>query len=317
MAEDVKSETALRGAGAVSAGASRLSRAEETVPRTYLQQSWARFKHNRLAVASLFVVILILVFGFGAPLISHFFTHQGYADQSLLDRFKKIGSSGHILGTDNLGRDVFTRLAYAVRVSMEVALLGTVSALTLGVALGSIAGYYGGFVDTVIMRLVDTLLSIPTLYLLIFVGSMFTIGPSALALVIAAVGWMGLSRLVRGEIMAVRNREYVVAAQVVGVPDSRIIMRHIIPNIAPIVIVWATLRLPAFILIEASLSFLGLGVHPPVPSLGNMLNGAITYMSQSWSLVFIPGFVIYIAVLAINLFGNGLRDALDPRLGER
>ena len=316
MAEDVKSETALRSA-AVSSSAARLSRAEQTVPRTYLQQSWTRFKHNRLAVGSLVVVILILIFGFGAPLISHFITHQGYADQSLLDRFKKVGSSGHILGTDNLGRDVFTRLAYAVRVSMEVALLGTVSALTLGVALGSIAGYYGGFVDTVIMRLVDTLLSIPTLYLLIFVGAMFTVGPSVLALLIAAVGWMGLSRLVRGEILAVRNREYVIAAQVVGVPDRRIITRHIIPNIAPIVIVWATLQLPAFILIEAALSFLGLGVHPPVPSLGNMLNGAITYMSQSWTLVFIPGFVIYIAVLAINLFGNGLRDALDPRLGER
>lgn len=295
----------------------QLSRLARTKPRTYLQQSWSRFTHNRLAVASLMVVALILAFGFGAPLVSHYITHQGYAEQSLLDRFKRPGSPGHLLGTDNLGRDVFTRLAFAVKVSMEVAILGTAVALTLGVALGAIAGYYGGFLDSLIMRLVDTLLSIPTLYLLIFVGAMFTLGPNKLAVVIASVGWMGLSRLVRGEMLSIRGREYVQAARVVGVPDSRIITRHIIPNVAPILIVWATLRLPGLILTEASLSFLGLGVHPPIPSLGNMLNGAITYISQSWMLIFIPGVVIYIAVLAINIVGNGLRDALDPRLGER
>jgi peptide/nickel transport system permease protein len=285
--------------------------------RTFVQQSWIRFRRNKLAVASLVVIIIILLLGFGAPLISRFVTHQNYAEQVLLDRFKKPGQEGHLLGTDNLGRDVFTRLSYGIRVSMTVALLAVVAALTMGITLGALAGYYGRWIDTIIMRFVDTLLSIPTLFLLIFIASLFTIGATTLALVIAGVSWMGLSRLVRGEIMSLKEREYVTAARLGGATDSRVIIRHILPNVLPIVIVWATLAVPSFMLTEAALSFLGLGVHPPMPSLGNMLNGAITFMAQSWTLVFLPGFLIYITVLAINLFGNGLRDALDPRLGER
>ncbi|HET9016969.1 MAG TPA: ABC transporter permease [Thermomicrobiaceae bacterium] len=293
-----------------------LTSLERVAPRTYLQQSWQRFKRNRLAVGSGVLVIIIFCFGFGAPLVSRYVTHVSYADQALLARFEQPGTPGHLLGTDNLGRDVLTRLAYGTRVSMEVALLAVGSALTIGVTLGAIAGFYGRWIDTVIMRFVDIMLSIPALFLLIFVGALFTISATTLALVISAVSWMGLSRLVRGEIMALKRRDYVEAARVVGASDARIIARHMVPNVLPIVIVWATLAVPIFIIVEASLSFLGLGVQPPVPSLGNMLNGAINFMDQAWTLVFIPGFMIYIMVLAINLLGNGLRDALDPRLGQ-
>ena len=294
-----------------------LSRAARTQPRTYLQQSWARFRRNWLAIAALILVVIALLFGYGAPLISEYVTHRDYAEQVLLDRFKQPGEDGYILGTDNIGRDLLTRLAYGTRVSLTVALLAVASALTIGCSLGAVAGYYGRWVDSVIMRFVDVMLAFPSLILLIFISTLVSVSPNRLALVIASVSWMGLSRLVRGEFLALRQRDYVEAARVVGVPDHRIIARHMLPNVLPIIIVWATLAVPSFILSEAALSFLGFGVQPPVPSLGNMLQGAITYIDQTWLLLLVPGLSIYVIVLALSLFGNGLRDALDPRLGEQ
>lgn len=293
-----------------------LGRDSRPESRTYLQQSWLRFRHNGLAIGALIVVIAALAFGFGSPLISSYITHQGYEEQILLDRFKGPGEDGYILGTDNLGRDVLTRLAYGTRVSVTVALLAVASALVVGCSLGAIAGYYGRLTDSIIMRAVDILLAFPTLVLLIFVSTLVTIGPNGLALIIASVSWMGLARLVRGEILSLRQRDYVEAARVIGAADYRIIARHIFPNVLPIVIVWATLATPAFILAEASLSFLGFGVQPPTPSLGNMLNGALTFIDRTWVLAVLPGVTIYVIVLAINLVGTGLRDALDPRLGD-
>lgn len=294
-----------------------LGHLERTKPRSYLSQCWYRFRSNKAAVAGLIVFILALCFGFGAPLISRFVTHHGFADQSLLYPFVQPFHQGYILGTDNLGRDVLTRLAYGTRVSMTIALVAVAAALTIGATLGSLAGFYGGWVDSVIMRFIDMLLAIPGLYLLILITALFTVGTYLLAFVIASLGWMGIARLIRGEILSVRQRPYVEAAKVVGVSDRRIIVRHILPNVLPIVIVWATLVIPGLIILEASLSFLGLGVQPPNASLGNMLNGAISFMSHSWTLVFIPGAMIFVVCLAINIFGNGLRDALDPRVGER
>ena len=238
------------------------------------------------------------------------------SDQSLLDRFTKPFSHGYVLGADNLGRDVLTRLAYGGRVSMTVALLATISAFVMGGTLGSVSGYYGKWVDSIIMRFVDIMLSIPALFLLIFINTLFSVGATALALVIASVSWMGLARLIRGEVMSLRGRDYVEAAKVVGASDRRIIVRHMFPNVIPLVIVWSTLAVPVYIIIEASLSYLGLGVQVPTPSWGNMLTGAQAFMSHSWSLAVIPGVMIFITVLSINLLGNGLRDALDPRLSE-
>jgi peptide/nickel transport system permease protein len=289
---------------------------ERTAPRGYVHQSWLRFKRNRTAMGALVVTILILMFSFGAPLISMFVTGKGYQEQSLLDQLHPPFTEGYILGSDNLGRDVLTRLAYGGRVSTTVAFTAMFGALAIGGVLGSIAGYYGRWVDSLIMRFVDVLLSIPSLFLLVFIGSIFTMSPIGLALVIAIVGWLGLARLIRGEVMSIKNRDYVEAAKVVGASDSRIIARHIFPNIIPLVIVWATLAVPVLIIVEASLSYLGLGVQTPVPSWGNMLRDAQRFINHQWTLVFIPGAMIYITVLAINLLGNGLRDALDPRLAD-
>ncbi len=298
------------------AEAGDLSRAARREPESYLRQSWRRFQRNRIAVVALGFTILILCFSFGAPLISHFITHKSMSDQFLLDRFKPPFSPGYTLGADNLGRDVLTRLAYGGRVSMTVAILATLSAFLIGGTLGSVAGYYGRWVDSIIMRFVDVMLSIPALFLLIFINTLFSVGATVLALVIASVSWMGLSRLIRGEIMSLRSRDYVEAARVVGASDVRIIARHMFPNVIPLVIVWSTLAVPVFIIVEASLSYLGLGVQVPTPSWGNMLTDAQSFMTHSWTLAVIPGVMIFITVLSINLLGNGLRDALDPRLSD-
>ncbi len=294
----------------------QMSHLERTAPRGYIHQSWLRFRRNKTAMGALVVTILILLFSFGAPLLSTFVTGKGYQEQSLLDQLHPPFTEGYFLGSDNLGRDVLTRLAYGGRVSTTVAFSAMFGALVIGGVLGSIAGYYGRWIDSVIMRFVDVLLSVPSLFLLVFIGSIFTMSPLGLALVIAIVGWLGLARLIRGEVMSIKQRDYVEAAKVVGASDSRIISRHIFPNVIPLVIVWATLAVPVLIIVEASLSYLGLGVQPPVPSWGNMLRDAQRFITHQWTLVFIPGAMIYITVLAINLLGNGLRDALDPRLSD-
>ena len=267
-----------------------------------------------MAIFGLCVMALVLAFSFGAPLISAHITHHGYAEQALLNRLAPPLSHGYILGADMLGRDELTRLAYGGRVSLTVALLAAASCLILGIGVGAAAGYCGGLIDSVAMRAADVLLSIPVLFLLLFISSLHALDPRSLALVIAGVSWMGLSRLVRAEVMALKRREWVESARVAGASNWRIMWRHLLPHTAPIVIVWTTLAIPTFIIAEATLSFLGFGVQVPTPSWGNMLNDAQKYISYSWTLAFIPGAMIYITVLAINLIGTGLRDAFDPRL---
>ncbi|HVX30787.1 MAG TPA: ABC transporter permease [Nitrolancea sp.] len=274
---------------------------------------WQRFVRDRVALAALLVTALILIFSLGAPLVSQFVTHRGYADQVLLDRFTPPFTDGYILGADNLGRDELTRLAYGGRISLAVALLATLSALTIGVGFGAAAGYVGGWCDALIMRVTDVFLAIPVLVLLLFLASLHTFGPVSLALVIAGVSWMSLARLVRAEVLSLRQRDFVDAARVAGASDWRIVRRHLLPQAAPLIIVWATLTVPSFIIVEATLSFLGLGIQVPLPSWGNMLNDAQKFYAQSWTLALIPGLAIYITVLAITLVGQGLRDALDPR----
>lgn len=275
-----------------------------------------RFLRNKLAVSGLVVLILMVIVALSAGLISRYVTGYTPNEQSLLNSYASIGEEGYLLGSDNLGRDLATRLAYGARVSLGIAGMAIVAALSIGATLGIIAGFYGGWVDSVLMRFVDMMLSIPTLFLLLLITTLWRVGPFLLALVIAAVAWVTLSRLVRGEVMAVKNREYVEAARIVGARDRRIMFRHILPNVAPVIIVWASLTIPVLILVEASLSYLGLGVQPPTPSWGNMLTGAQGFYAHSIAMVILPGLAIYITVFAINLMGNGLRDALDPRVSD-
>jgi peptide/nickel transport system permease protein len=275
--------------------------------------AWRRFRKSPLAMIGLAVVIIMILLAIFASVISTQILNTTTYEQNLTDRFAPIGAPGHILGTDDLGRDTATRLLYGARVSLGVAGLSIVVALTIGVVIGTFAGFFGGWVDSVLMRFVDMMLSIPTLFLLLLIASMWRMGPLALAFVIAAVAWVTLSRLVRGEVLSVKRRDYVEAARVIGVSNWRIMGRHMLPNIAPILIVWASLSVPGIILSEAGLSYLGLGIQPPTPSWGNMLSNSQRVWSHSATLVLLPGLAIYITVFAINLVGDGLRDALDPR----
>jgi peptide/nickel transport system permease protein len=282
--------------------------------RTYIGMAWRRFRRNKLAMLGLAVMLLMVLFALSAGLIAEYVTGFALSDQNLMNAYQPIGAENHLLGTDDVGRDTLTRLAYGARVSLGVAGLAVVGALTIGVMVGLMAGYYGRWVDSILMRFVDIMLSIPTLFLLLLVATMFDLGLLSLAGLIAAVAWVTLSRLIRGEVISVKNRDYVDAARVVGATDRRVIFRHILPNVLPVMIVWASLTVPALILTEASLSYLGLGIQPPEPSWGNMLSNAQRVWSRSITMVILPGLAIYITVFAINLMGNGLRDALDPRL---
>lgn len=312
----------------------------------YAARSWRRFRRNRLALVSMFVFLLMVLFSYGAPLISRYITKQSYDTPNLQATFAPAGktitatqiggpnsgkttSTHYLLGSDELGRDVLTRLAYGGRISLTVSFLTLAIALTIGLLVGAIAGYYGGWIDTILMRIVDTFIAIPGLFVLILASTTINnnklitgttfyrdSGWLILPLVIAMLSWTGISRLVRGEFLAVKGRDYVDAARVLGSKDFRIIFRHILPNVVPIIIVWATLAIPSLILTEAALSYLSFGVQIPTPSWGNMLTKSPQYLSRSLGLVVLPGLMIYITVMAVNLLGNGLRDALDPRLND-
>jgi peptide/nickel transport system permease protein len=310
MAAEIPSQ---RVATAVLSG--QEGRAAFRQPRSNAARAWRRFRGNKMAIAALVIVALLVLIALCAPLISRYVTHYSPSKQSLLNNFDPA-SRTHWFGTDELGRDVLTRIVYGAQVSLGVAALAVIVAVVVGTLVGAVAGYYGGWVDTLLMRFVDLLLSIPSLILLILIGALFRVGPVILAVVIALLGWFGLSRLVRSEILSIRRREYVEAARVIGAPDAIIITRHILPNVTHLVIIFATNAVPGFILTEAALSFLGLGIQPPTPSWGNMLTNAQQYLTQSKGLVFIPGFFIALTVLALIIVGNALRDALDPRLSK-
>jgi ABC-type dipeptide/oligopeptide/nickel transport system permease subunit len=314
--EPIAQQPAL-GAGArrERGDAEALTRADVRSTPGFYRRAWRRYRRDKIGMVALGVILLVVGFSLAAPLVSRY-TGFTYTENHLADKLKAPGEGGYVLGSDGNGRDILTRLAYGGRVSLMVAALAAISTFLIGGTIGSVAGFFGGFLDGLLMRLVDVLLSIPTLSLLVLVGALYKPGPVLLAIVIAMVSWTGVARIVRGEVLALRHREYVEAARVVGSSNTRIITRHIFPNIVPIVIIWASLFIPALILIEAALSFLGLGVRPPTPSWGNMLQDARGFYRQAWTFVFIAGFMIYITVLALNLVGNALRDALDPRLSE-
>jgi peptide/nickel transport system permease protein len=272
-----------------------------------------RFRRDHLAMASLAVALVIVVFTLAAPLVSDL-TGFTYAENHLGDKLANPGEKGYILGSDGNGRDILTRLAYGGRISLLVAVFATLSELSLGLGFGLFAGYHGRWIDSIIMRIVDVMLSIPGLPLLILISTLYSPGYILLAVIIGAINWPADARLLRGEVLALRGREYIEAARVVGVPPRSIILRHLLPNVTPILLVQASLTIPSVILAEAALSFLGLGVQVPTPSWGNMLDEAQRFYRQQWQNVFIPGLMIYISALCLYLVGIGLRDALDPRL---
>lgn len=342
--------TAVAGplAGARGAATPRLENVTPKKSPGYAVRAWRRFRRNKLSLVALCVFLLIAIISFSAPLVSRFVTKQDPASQSLMTKLSPPGStvtaikiggpqSGqrveqkHWLGSDELGRDVLTRLVYGGRISLSVALITLVLALTIGLLVGAVAGYFGGWVDSILMRLVDIVIAVPGLFILILISSMLNnnqiitrssfytnYGWLVLPFAIAFLNWTGISRLIRGEFLSLKGRDYVEAARVLGASNGRIIFRHILPNVVPIIIVWATLVVPGLIIVEATLSYLGFGVQIPTPSWGNMLSNANEFLlnPKGRFLMFIPGITIFVTALMVNLLGNGLRDALDPRLND-
>lgn len=256
---------------------------------------------------------ILLALAIAAPLVTRYITHVGPNKQSLLHNFQPHGD-GHWLGTDEYGRDVLTRLVYGMRVSLGVAALATLVTLVVGTVVGATAAFYGGVVDQVLMRIVDVMLSIPGIYLLILIGALFRVGPGELAVLIALISWYGLARLIRAEVLSIRQREFVEAARVIGASGHTIIFRHVMPNVTHLIVVFATGAIPSYVLLEAAMSFLGLGIQAPTASLGSMLIGSTQYLYKRPALIFFPGLTITVIALMVSIVGNALRDALDPRL---
>ena len=281
--------------------------------QSYWNESWERLRANRIGIAAGILILIFAVIAVMAPLFSLLLTHYQPQTINLDQTFMKPGST-HLLGSDELGRDTLTRLIWGARVSLGVAFLTVAMSLTLGTTVGMVAGYYGGWIDDVLMRLVDTVLAIPAIFLFILMSILFRPNAFTLAAIVASVGWGSVARLVRGEVLSVKQRDFILATRSIGARDTRLMLRHLLPNVLPVLIVAASLGVGQIILIEAALDFLGLGIQPPTPSWGNMLTNAQSYFFRSGFLVALPGIAIFVTVLASNMFGNAIRDAFDPRL---
>ena len=271
-----------------------------------------RFLRHRLAVTGMIVMALVAALAAGARYVA---PHSPTALDPVA--FQAAPSETHPLGTDSVGRDVLSRLIYAARVSLTVGVCAVSIYVLIGTAVGAVAGYYGGAVDLILSRMMDVMLSFPPLIIILFAVSIFG-RPSLwnVIIVLGLLGWPALARLVRGQFLGLRGLEFVLAARATGASDTRVVLRHVLPNALAPVLVAATFGVANAILIEAALSFLGLGVQPPTPSWGNMLTDAqsLTVLERMPWLWVPPGFMILISVLSINFIGDGLRDALDPSL---
>jgi peptide/nickel transport system permease protein len=283
--------------------------------RSRLSGPWGlalqRFLRHKAGVFSTFLLLgIVLLIAFGPGLL----VSNDAAYRPDMMAIKEAPSLTHIMGTDEVGRDIFARLIFGGRVSLTVGILAMLVAISLGVVLGALSGYWGGWVDSIIMRFTDIVLSLPSIFLMI-AFSVF-LGPSVKTIILAIgfLNWMGVARLVRALFLTLKEQDYVLSARCVGAKDSRIMFVHILPNAIAPVVVAATLTLGSAILIETAVSYLGLGIQPPIPSWGNMLKNAQDQIwSAPWAAIF-PGFMIFITTLGINFIGDALRDALDPHI---
>jgi peptide/nickel transport system permease protein len=281
--------------------------------QSFWSASWEELRNNRVGMAAGALILFLALVAIAAPLLSQAVTHYQPTRQDLDSQFAPPGPQ-HLLGADEVGRDTLTRLIWGAQISLGVGFLTVALQLVVGGGFGLVAGYYGSWIDEVLMRFVDMVLAIPSIFLFILMSILFRPSALTLSLIIASVGWGVVARLVRGEVLSVKNRDFVLATRSIGAGDVRLILRHLLPNVLPVMIVAASLGVGAVILVEAALDFLGLGILPPTPSWGNMLSHAQSYYHHSPYLVIFPGLMIVVTVLAANMFGNAVRDAFDPRL---
>jgi peptide/nickel transport system permease protein len=295
----------------------------EAPPMTLGQLAWRRYRRHKMALFGTIMLILLVAYG----LIGALVFSEGFANYTDTSRRLQAPSAAHLFGTDAIGRDVLARTIYGAQISLLIGLSAVIIETIVGILVGALAGYFGGWIDAVLMRLTEAMLIIPEIFLLIVMakffgnkipdinlfGRIFSGSVVVIVVIIGLTSWMYLARIVRAEFLSLKENDFILAARATGTPNSQIIFGHILPNsIAPIV-VSATLGVANAILAEAYISFLGLGVQPPTATWGNMLDGANNYMDTAPWLWFFPGMLILLTVLSINFLGDGLRDALDPR----
>lgn len=275
------------------------------------QLAFRKFRKNKLAMFGLVVILILIIVSIAAPVLTPY-------DRDKIDLYnmEAAPSREHLLGTDDVGRDVLTRLLYGGRVSLAVGILASLVEIIIGVVMGSVAGYFGGKVDAVIMRITDIIMCFPFFVVAIVMAAI--VGPSMvnLILIIAVLEWTKIARIVRAEVLSLKERDFITAARSMGLNGFEIIVRHVLPNTFASILVFATLAIANGILTEAALSFLGMGVRPPQPSWGNMLAAAqsMRVLQYQWWMWIPQGFMVFITVISINFLGDGLRDALDPKL---
>lgn len=294
-------------------GIARLKEKEERLVSDSLwQRAVRRLRKDKLTLVAMGILLFFVVISISAPVINSQILQVDPLATAPRDRFLPIGSSGHLLGTDNLGRDHLARLLLGGSFSLQIGFFSATATLIIGLAFGMIAGFYGGIIDDFMNWVITTMDSLPALYLLIAVSALLKPSPSSLILVIAVTGWTGTTRLVRGQTIALRDLDYVTAARALGAKPTRIMWSHIFPNLISILAIALALGIGGVILAEAALSFLNLGVQQPTPTWGNMLTDSQEFFRRAGHQVILPGLLISITVLCTYIIGDGIRDAFDP-----
>lgn len=273
-------------------------------------RAWRKLRRDPLTIGGAAVIVLVMAVSLAAPLLAPY-------DPTVIDVSNRLRppSAEHLLGTDELGRDAFSRLLYGGRISLLVGIIVVALRAVIGVTIGVVAGYFGGSVDAFLMRIVDVFLTFPGILLALGIMAIWGPGLDRVIIALSVTGWAQFARLVRAETLALRERDYVASATALGASSVRVMAIHVLPNLLPIIVVYSAVNVSIPIVAEAALSFLGLGIQPPDFSWGSMLSGAHAYMRTAWWLALFPGLAITFTVIGFNLLGDGVRDALDPRVG--
>ena len=290
---------------------------EEITPSLNLyKKALRRILRDRPTLMALGVISALVLIAIMAPILSERVFQVDQVTQQVRNKYRPLFTEGHLLGTDELGRDHLSRLLYGGQISLGIAVAAAILSLGIGIIVGVFAGFYGGLVDDFIIWFIATLNSIPGLYLLIIITALLSPAPLTLVLIFGLLGWTGTTRLVRAETYSIKEREYIIAARAMGASNWRIMFVHIVPNILSLLIITLSQAMGGLILAESSLSFLGLGVQPPIPTWGNMLSGGLEYARKAPHLVLLPGLLITLTVFCLYLIGDGLRDAFDPKIAD-
>ena len=284
--------------------------AKTSIPSPRGETVWSRFCQHRLALGGGIGVLLLISSALLAPWISP--RDPLYAD--IQYRFTPPLQHGFLLGTDELGRDMLSRLLHAGRISLAVGFTAMLISILVGTTVGALAGYYGGWIDHLLMRITDVVLAFPSIFLILALSAFLAASVSSIVLIIGLTAWMEVARIVRGQFLSLREQDFILASQALGTPDYRIILYHLLPNSLGPILVAATLNVAQAVLLESYISYLGYGIQPPVASWGNMLNNAQSYFTSAPWVAILPGLMITLTVTCFNFMGDGLRDALDPRL---